>query len=812
MRNVAETFVLPPDPEYLDFPRSDGSVSTWPPNTTRVVDHEGHVNYYESLQLEHAQAIRWRVLVGEAAALKMKLPPGPNYVLRNFPDGYRLYDHNKGPSHAPRHDLYLFGPLKKRFRSINEFIPHAIWLLGNSSDDCECKYCAKKSQREITASMSNILRTTPTQSPTPTRVKTVRDKGKGKDPISRIREPRQRDTRVYAAVQRAFKHMKPSPGVLKQPMLVERSNDLIAIYSNTSMELRRWFREGEVVWCALDPPIPPQNGDIRASIEFWPGVVDEVKLKTNAIPREDKTPTSSSTSHPNADDSQASTSTINPDPTPGNTRGPVLDNEDEPLWTVRQSTRYKVQLLAVSHSYTIDDQQVLPYQAYVPTDELINAMINFPAEKLDFDKDSLAKFNPCPGPAAPTFFEAVPAYATALQIASILSSTWCLTDDYEISYSIPPKPTSPVPTQPLPVQPPSQPSPPLTIQDAIQQAYQHNANVSNSHSYYRSVTSVNPDTSHSDIQKVANRVLGVPPPPAQLIQRRFQGLWWGAERIWADDFIRLKIPRCTLAPRGGPNILTPSGPGKSVEDLWVKEGKDPALLGAGTRGVFLRLDGLITVDVPNEVGTTKKEARVCGMLYELADEDWEDPNEPKATNDVSENSLPSTSQTPQSAGPSTTCIAPVNGTSASKPQKYGNPSHIGPGLGDVLPQPPIGYKFRPILSPGYEFVGAMGLISGRYYPRILCHPKIQPRVQAALCRPIKDGGVTGFDNLWALEGLSGGYFNSVDPHRYKRSRVAMMQDADREALRQLQEYAETERVKNNGTSGDGEDAMEVDEM
>ncbi|PPQ96276.1 hypothetical protein CVT26_005663 [Gymnopilus dilepis] len=833
MRNISDTgFTLPPDAEYLEFPRSDGTVTTWPGNTTRVVDHEGCVNYYDPLGLNHGQHIRWRILIGEAVALEHGYPKGKNYVLKDFPANYRLFDHNKGAATGPRHDLYLYGPIKKKFRSVNEFIPHAIWLFSDGSQPCKCKYCGSvKMQREITASMSNILRTTPTGSPSPSRIHRPRDKGKGKESSLRSGLSRNKDGRAYAAVQRTFQHLKPSPGVLKQPMLQERASDLRAVHSKTSMHLRRWFREQEVVWCALETPI--KGPTESANIEFWPGIVDEVKLKTETLPApvlDLPPPPSSARLHSGSADSMYEK------PAPGDTRGPFNHAPDEIPWTVRQSTRYKVQLLAVAFSYTIDDEQVLPYQAYVPPDDLIHSMVEYPAEKLNFDKDVLAKFNPCPGQKepAPTFVDAVPAYATAIQIASILSSTWCLTDDYEFHYSIPQG--SPKGSQaPLPSQGPSansQSQPPLTLQDAIEQVGRHNAQLNKdaSASQERHVEPINPDMSPEETQKVADRVLGAP--PAELVQTRFQGLWWGAERIWVDDFIRLKVPRRMLAPKGAPNILAPSGPGKSNKELWEAEGKDPAMLGAGTRGVFLRLDGLLTVDVPNEHGVMKKEARVCGMLYELADEDWDetDPRNLKegvngVPNGTPANPAPQSSEQPSGAGtategaagtsvpsasapPSTSAPNPANGTSTpSKSQQNGTTKHIpSPTTDKMLPQAPIGYKFRPIIAPGYEFVGAMGLISGRYYPRILLHPKITPQVRTALLKPGGDDLVTGFDNLWALEGLSGGYFNSVDPHRYKKSRLAMVQDATKEALEQLQDYAVKERAKMQN----GGEAMDVD--
>ncbi|KAF8475131.1 hypothetical protein DFH94DRAFT_113105 [Russula ochroleuca] len=64
-------------------------------------------------------------------------------------------------------------------------------------------------------------------------------------------------------------------------MLQERYADLQAIYSDTTAELRRWYRVGEVVWCALDPPI---HG-VEASIMFWPGLVDDCTLQAETLPR-----------------------------------------------------------------------------------------------------------------------------------------------------------------------------------------------------------------------------------------------------------------------------------------------------------------------------------------------------------------------------------------------------------------------------------------------------------------------------------------------------------------------------------------------
>ena len=117
-------------------------------------------------------------MVGGDAGLLTSLAEGKDYVLRDWPAGYRMYDHHKGPAHGPRHDMYLFGGRKStfptvqnaheragstsRYRSINEFIPHAHWLMSDptmNTANCICKYCQRTPQRLITQTMTqaNVL-------------------------------------------------------------------------------------------------------------------------------------------------------------------------------------------------------------------------------------------------------------------------------------------------------------------------------------------------------------------------------------------------------------------------------------------------------------------------------------------------------------------------------------------------------------------------------------------------------------------------------------------------------------------------------
>lgn len=66
-------FEEPTNPIYIDFPRGDGNSSTWPVNTTRIVDSEGQVNFFEYVPPTHGQSIRWRLAVASAIAIDLKM-------------------------------------------------------------------------------------------------------------------------------------------------------------------------------------------------------------------------------------------------------------------------------------------------------------------------------------------------------------------------------------------------------------------------------------------------------------------------------------------------------------------------------------------------------------------------------------------------------------------------------------------------------------------------------------------------------------------------------------------------------------------
>ena len=816
-RGISNAHVLPKNPTFIDFPVSDGDEGQWPTNTTRVVDAEGQINYMRAVPLDESLSIKWRCEVGASLALQLNKPGvfslsltssgidlpakvGPSYVLRSWPAGYQMFDHNKGSASAPRHDAYLIGAFlvspshvlteschagsryAKRFRSIPEFIPHALWLLTDPNlirSNCNCKYCNKKPQREITSAMGLLpRRSTPLPSALP---------GKTSAPVpsaSVSNRPARDRSNPYAAIRRTPRPVKQVHGP-KQNMLRERNADLRSAYAR-GIHLRKWYRDGELLWCALSPPIPGLTGE-KDAITFWPGIVEDARIKAEAIRYSPSGDASLVTANDGLAQARESSITQN-----GN--GTNADNKDVP-WTVIQTLSYKIKLLGIPHSYYIPADQVLPYQAHAPSDELIQALHRVPLEQMNTDTDT---FRPTEGA---TFVCAAAAYALAVQIAANLAGFWAPTDDWEYKFSIPP----PEGSSPLAVLPHNAPAPAtqsgLPLDLVMNASMTFNANLVH-------VTSAGPSNFPFYTGPSQSGSISAPPPIAltqTVTQTRYQGLWWGAERIWTDELVRLKLSRSQIAPRGAEHILPPAGPSRKALEytkmLNVAESDGEPVVGAETRGVFMRIDGLYVADILRSNGTPGKECRASGVLYELVDEDWEgDLPGDNANGDgggKGKGKAIEVLETPADeaigqGGNSLTDVQgitpPVEGVSSTSKSKErsANEQLSHPILSSPfpLPLPPEGFKFRPILSPGHEVVLSLNLIAGRYYPRLLRHPLLDTYVEKAL--DVDGGHVVETSQLWALEGLAPGYYNTMDPVRWRASRVMMVREADKEARQGLE--------------------------
>ncbi|KAL1747820.1 hypothetical protein HDZ31DRAFT_80120 [Schizophyllum fasciatum] len=339
-------------------------------------------------------------------------------------------------------------------------------------------------------------------------------------------------------------------------------------------------------------------------------------------------------------------------------------------------------------------------------------------------------------------------------------------------------------------------STPGSLPAALNAAAAHNERVASALSAPSSparspdVAGTDPDMTEEDLKEVSSRLLGDERPGKSQIQIRYQGLWWGPERIWVDDVVRLKVPRSALAVNGAPHIYEPAPPSAHVVELSRQAGYSftPDQLGAKARATFMRLSALAVVEYERN-GRRKKECRAIGELYELADEGYEEP-EPALRN-------PQGPQTPEQSQP-----AAAGPSRAEEPNAGAKPAPgdvlSGPLWNDrfPLPPPPDGYLWRRITHPGFEAVMSLTMISGRYYPGILHHPLLATDID----RAVAEG--QGRSPLFELEGLTAEHTCFLDAYKFKQVREQQLVAADRIAR----------EVLCTMTDEEGDEPMEVDEQ
>ncbi|KAH8093278.1 hypothetical protein BXZ70DRAFT_1010503 [Cristinia sonorae] len=811
VRQVSKNSVhIPDDAIFLEFPRSDGAKSNWPSNTNRVVDGSGAVNYMSPQTSEGAPSPIWRRGAGMHVALNLKMEGAADgsrtYVLKNWPEGYGMFIHYKGEARRPRSDPYLFGSgFVNKFRSSNEFAPHALWLFTDETlnhANCECKYNPKnkkKSQTAISQELGLKIHRSAGDSPAPSAG--PRPRGRPK------RDARPKATaKPYTAVRKTVKVKKaPAPTVA---VIVERDADIREALIQSDVQAPRMYRTGEVIWCRLDDPIHVSDNS-NDTISFWPGVVEDIVLKSDTKPA----PTSSQM------DVDSREEEVEEEVNDGARKSRRIRAKQQITWTVTQFYQYKVKLLATTHSCSIADASALPYLAYqLPVDlisksfTILNSVLHG-ADVESMDRQIMADFDFDPYQStdgmdpSQRFRDAVVPYTLAVEMAKNLTCYWTPTDQYDYTFVIPPLPPNGL-SDSASASTSSSSAHFQSLHTAIQAAMDNNGRGASG------FASGANGKSRTDIKETANNLLGnniadqmpssLHAAPRTVTQTRYQGLWWGAERIWTDELVRLKLARYQFAPNGAPAVNPPAGMSAStsaVVDQMNSAGLPAEAFSAGERGMFMKIEGLFVAELQTPEGVVK-ECRASGMVYELADYDWEPSarvegsgegkGKEKATN---EDAPPSISQpgTPVKAAPSSQDenASPGGNGVLSTPPRH----HYG------LPAPPAGFKFNPILPPGHEVVLSLSLISGRYYPKLLNHPLLVDTVQKHL---VDEQSILDGSYLWALQGSMAGIYQSMDPQHWKTDRHIMLAEAD-EAARTIfgSEWQAIKTQRLGGVPGSG---------
>lgn len=492
---------------------------------------------------------------------------------------------------------------------------------------------------------------------------------------------------------------KPQVRLVAQPRKRPISGNVVNRDRNLDLRASRRFRVGELVWCALSPPI---HGDhVDECIEFWPGLVNEVRLKTDVLPH-----------------------------SPGS------------AWNVVQSTVYKVKLLGITHSYVLPEVAALPYQAYGASTELIERLRLSGNPALLQDRQQLSDFHPIPvgievqsGPQA-QFVDAATPFALAIQIAAHLVRMWTPTDEWKFHGEVPTAATS-----------------------------------------------------------------ASAPSTTEVHETRYQGLWWGAERIWVDELVRLQPARAQVMPQGS-SVIKRASPR------------------ADARGVLMRINAVIAMS--EGAGKDRpRDCKVAGFLYELADDSYEEepseafPADDSVSADVTEQHVSPSQTAPDNLAVTVELFQTRNSDNIHGPVVEASPAQIIPSKRPVsesstslpnpslypLPKPPNGFKFRPIMKTGSEIVLDASLIAGRYYPELLNHPYLQNALATV------DVSETRTSQLVALCSLLPGAVNSMECVDWASTRLRMIQHADITAHEDLFQHwhpADVEMVVMDGGEGEGE--------
>ncbi|CEL61884.1 hypothetical protein RSOLAG1IB_04634 [Rhizoctonia solani AG-1 IB] len=371
--------------QMLEWPRTDGDSSRRPAGVsfTKNEDEEGNVNYYRLVRDTEEASVSWRKEIGTYVAEAMGLPAGKVYWMKGWPAGYALYDHQKGQLPNPRHDLYLCGSIiTARFRSKNEFKPHAKWLVTDptlNTRNCGCKYCTKtKSQVEVNQNQNlgglqrapehhlREMRPAPVEAMTHAKRKMLREQNKAKQEKPKVTP-------------------KPEQTLTALP---ERLRDL-----NSG----RAFRTSECVWVALANPIPVT--DDGTEIKLWPAIVLSYTTKNEPTPHR-----------------------------PGETDYDII-----------AQFMFNIRLLGVNHHITVPETRLLPQLGYTPNRSLLMAVKECqPNRPFSPELSEWACFNPLSEldkvleipPGTYTRDDALPAFTLALHIMGCLNPVWSATNSY----------------------------------------------------------------------------------------------------------------------------------------------------------------------------------------------------------------------------------------------------------------------------------------------------------------------------------------------------------------------------------------------
>jgi hypothetical protein len=616
----------------------------------------------------------------------------------------------------------------RRFRSIPEFVPHAYWLLTDTALDrgnCECKYCSHIPQRVISERMGLLgtrsSSSTPSQStaglsqsisvsdirPSTTRGTTSRP----------YRPPPQTAVRkaIHASRTQSSRRLrnyitmdiKPIPEFEQERL--DRPNST----SGRLNDVRSAFSSSLLSiprWFRVGEVVwcKVPDSPIHQVIEYWPGVVENSRIKS-----------------------------VSKDC--GDTTDPA--NRETLQWTV-----YTVRLLGLQRCFVrVRDSEVLPYQLHSTPQPVWIELGRLIQDQNVFDWNELQQLNPfetnrnlATDPmreraSLDLLKQSAAPFALAASLASKISEHYCPIFQFMQQTPVPPLPSSS-----------DKGKRPSRAKEAVAVE----------------IKLVFGEDGHL-IQPVR--------PKGPVKRTEYEGLWWGPEKIWIDDLVRLKPLRGEFSPQGNSRVLPPSSPGTSAaaEDRIASSSQTG---GSQHRGLFLLVKSFQPANPLVAKSQIKSRMIVTGILFELAHID---------------------SKEAQALGDLALKFGPATGTMS--------------GFKNPLPVPPRGFVWRPILKKGYEIHAEAGTIAGRYYGRLMDHPLID----VAKKQPMED--LASYQA--SMLGFSPGHDNAINPKKWQRERGEVERNGIPEAQQEVEQFGRgasvVDDVKSEGIKSDVDEDIDM---
>jgi len=587
------------EPNIITCLNSDGESSKWK-ETGPTIDSTGATCYWKTDDLETALlAEKWKKTLGKTAAKLLGLSDDPtdeDWRVQDFPTNYKLYRHIKGQ----REDVYLLGSQHVgKFRTANEFSPHFHWLCNYeaTSDNrmyCKCKYCSgAKYQGSVNSTLGLNEKTKRFSSPVFEIKSASHNKRKAEEEMAKENLRKRTNTDALSGPRAPRLSHKPAQSRKSLPAHV-----LNSVGTGGAGPGRKQNFSGPYVNKDRDRDLSEIKCVFRMAELVWckldQPILDPTTHDQQPDLRIDYWPAICEErvliSHSELSSTHEATTNISPSEDTKIHNSNHSATPSPPALKVHQKFQWKVRLLATSDVFCKDESQLLPYLNYPPPLSIYKLPIV--PETLKYIHDGHQTDRPTIT-SLTTLSDAVTLFALSLQITAHIKKSFTLMDRYDIAL----------------------------------------------------------------LKRLEARGQYIPVEDIQILYEDstlpwYQYIWWGAEKIWSGELIRLIVSLPDLPPGLRATTTTSATP----------------------RCFFLKITGIYR--------SNEEKGMVKGPIFELA------PTSERAKDLMEQH--PDFLESEQLPG-----IQQVN--------RY-------------MPQPPVGFYFRRLTPVGKEHHLVLQHIAGRYYP------------------------------------------------------------------------------------------------